>query len=50
VRIREAWEGAGFVDVRVDPLTEILALDRAHGTAPGHSPQLLHRFSARRPG
>ena len=43
-----AWEEAGFVDVRADPLPELLELDRAHGVAPGHSPQLLHRFSARR--
>lgn len=45
-----AWEEAGFVDVRADPLPELLALDRVHGVAPGHSPQLLHRFSARRAG
>lgn len=47
-RICAAWEEAGFVDVRADPLPELLELDRAHGVAPGHSPQLLHRFSARR--
>ena len=47
-RIRAAWEAAGFVDVRADPLPELLELDRAHGVAPGRSPQLLHRFSARR--
>ena len=45
-----AWEEAGFVAVRADPLPELLALDRAHGVAPGHSPQLLHRFTARRAG
>lgn len=49
-RICDAWEEAGFVDVRADPLPELLELDRAHGVAPGHSPQLLHRFSARRAG
>ena len=49
-RICTAWEEAGFVDVRADPLPELLELDRAHGVAPGHSPQLLHRFSARRAG
>ena len=49
-RIRELWEAAGFVDVQVTALTEILELDRAHGTAPGHTPQLQHRFSARRAG
>ncbi|MGO2995306.1 class I SAM-dependent methyltransferase [Brachybacterium alimentarium] len=43
------WEAAGFEDVRADPLTEVLELDRVHGVAPGHSPQLQHRFSARRP-
>ena len=47
-RICAAWEEAGFVDVRADPLPELLELDRAHGVAPGHSPQLLHRFTARR--
>jgi ubiquinone/menaquinone biosynthesis C-methylase UbiE len=47
-RICAAWEEAGFVDVQADPLPELLALDRAHGVAPGHSPQLLHRFTARR--
>ena len=46
--IRAAWEEAGFVDVQVTALDEVLELDRAHGTAPGHSPQLQHRFSARR--
>ena len=48
--ISAAWEEAGFVAVRADPLPELLALDRAHGVAPGHSPQLLHRFTARRAG
>ncbi|HJF51173.1 MAG TPA: class I SAM-dependent methyltransferase [Brachybacterium paraconglomeratum] len=47
-RICAAWEEAGFVEVRADPLPELLELDRVHGVAPGHSPQLLHRFSARR--
>lgn len=49
-RIRADWESAGFVDVRVDPLPDVLALDRAHGVAPGHEPELQYRFSARRPG
>ncbi|MGN7213163.1 class I SAM-dependent methyltransferase [Brachybacterium paraconglomeratum] len=49
-QICATWEEAGFVDVRADPLPELLELDRAHGVAPGHSPQLLHRFSARRAG
>ncbi|MGP4977243.1 methyltransferase domain-containing protein [Brachybacterium tyrofermentans] len=43
------WEAAGFLDARADPLTDVLELDRAHGVAPGHSPQLQHRFSARKP-
>jgi len=47
-QICATWEEAGFVDVRADPLPELLELDRVHGVAPGHSPQLLHRFSARR--
>ncbi|WP_341854471.1 class I SAM-dependent methyltransferase [Brachybacterium sp. GPGPB12] len=49
-RICTVWEEAGFVDVRADPLPEPLELDRTHGVAPGHSPQPLHRFSARRAG
>lgn len=49
-RICTVWEEAGFVDVRADPLPELLELDRTHGVAPRHSPQLLHRFSARRAG
>ena len=28
------WEAAGFEDVRADPLTEVLELDRVHGVAP----------------
>lgn len=47
-QIRAEWEAAGFTDVRVDPLPEVLALDRAHGVAPGHEPELQYRFSARR--
>ncbi|WP_232820148.1 class I SAM-dependent methyltransferase [Brachybacterium sp. YJGR34] len=48
--IARQWTAAGFVDVRADPLPEVLALDRAHGVAPGHAPQLQYRLSARRPG
>ncbi|MGY5765839.1 class I SAM-dependent methyltransferase [Brachybacterium sp. DNPG3] len=48
-RIRAALAEAGFEDVRADPLPEILALDHAHGVAPGHTPAMQHRFSARRP-
>ena len=49
-QIHAEWEAAGFIEVQVDPLPEVLELDRAHGVAAGHSPQLQHRFSARRPG
>lgn len=48
-RIVVDWENAGFVDVRADPLPGVLELDHAHGVAPGHSPQLQHRISGRRP-
>lgn len=48
-RIVAEWESAGFVDVLADPLPDVLELDRAHGVAPGHSPQLQHRISGRRP-
>jgi SAM-dependent methyltransferase len=48
-RILTDWEAAGFTDVRVDPLPEVLELDRTHGVAPGHTPQLQYRFSAQKP-
>lgn len=40
---------AGFTDVTVDSLPEILERDARHGVAPGHRPQLQYRVSARRP-
>lgn len=48
-QIVATWEAAGFEQVRADALPEVLELDRAHGVAPGHSPQLQFRLSARRP-
>lgn len=47
-RIRADWEAAGFTDVQVRALPELLELDRAHGMAPGHSPALQHLITARR--
>ena len=47
-QIAATWEAAGFEDVRAEPLPEVFELDRAHGVAPGHSPQLQYRLSARR--
>lgn len=43
-----ALELAGFEQVRVDPLPEILELDLAGSLAPGRSPRRQYRFSARR--
>lgn len=37
---------AGFRDVVVDELPEILELDRRHGVAPGHRPQMQYRITA----
>lgn len=37
---------AGFVNVTVDELPEILELDRRDGVAPGHRPQMQYRLSA----
>lgn len=42
-------ERGGLVDVRVDPLTSVLELDRAHGVAPGHDVQLQFLVTGRRP-
>ena len=54
--VLETLAGAGIRSVELtlstpgtlEALPELLELDRVHGVAPGHSPQLLHRFSARR--
>lgn len=43
------WEAAGFTEVRVDPLPQVLARDRERGVAPGHRPQLQYRISGHRP-
>lgn len=40
---------AGFVDVAVTPLPEILDLDRRYGVADGHEVQLQFLITARRP-
>ncbi|MFD0555718.1 ubiquinone/menaquinone biosynthesis C-methylase UbiE [Stackebrandtia endophytica] len=37
---------AGFDNVTVDELPEILELDRRHGVAPGHRPQMQYRITA----
>lgn len=44
----EAVRAAGFRDVAVRELTEVLAMDEQHGAAPGHRPQLQHLVTARR--
>ncbi|MFV0318892.1 MAG: class I SAM-dependent methyltransferase [Microbacterium sp.] len=38
---------AGFADVTVDELPEIMDLDRRYGVAPGHRVQLQYRLTAR---
>lgn len=45
----EAVRAAGFVDVEVRALTEVLAADEEHGAAPGHRPRLQHLVTGRRP-
>lgn len=42
-------EKAGFLDVTVTELTEILKLDHRDGVAPGHRPQMQYRITARTP-
>lgn len=41
---------AGFTDVRVVPLTDVLELDRRYGVAPNHEVQLQYLVHGRRPG
>ncbi|HIW62066.1 MAG TPA: class I SAM-dependent methyltransferase [Candidatus Stackebrandtia excrementipullorum] len=38
---------AGFVDVVVDELPELLQLDHRYGVAPGHQPRMQYRITAR---
>lgn len=47
--VRRTWEEAGLVDVRVDPLPELLERDLRLGVAPGHRPRMQHRITARTP-
>ena len=44
----EAVRAAGFRDVAVRELTEVLSADERHGAAPGHRPRLQHLVTARR--
>lgn len=44
----EAVRAAGFRDVAVRALTEVLAADERHGAAPGHRPRLQYLVTARR--
>lgn len=48
-RTRDAVVAAGFVDVAVRSLDEVLDLDRRLGVAPGHEVTPLHLVTARRP-
>lgn len=42
-------ERAGFIDIQVRELTEVLELDLAQGATPGHQPTLQYLVSATRP-
>ena len=42
----EVVRAAGFVDVEVTPLHELLELDHRFGVAPGHRPELQHLIRA----
>jgi ubiquinone/menaquinone biosynthesis C-methylase UbiE len=42
-------EHGGLVDLRVEPLTEVLELDRRLGVAPGHDVRLQYLVTGRRP-
>ena len=44
----EAVRAAGFREVAVRELTEVLAADERYGAAPGHRPRLQHLVTARR--
>ena len=44
----EAVRAAGFRDVAVRELTEVLSADERHGAAPGHRPRLQYLVTARR--
>lgn len=43
----ETMRAAGLVDVAIEPLEEILELDREYGVAPGHDVQLQYLVSGR---
>ncbi|GAA4898041.1 ubiquinone/menaquinone biosynthesis C-methylase UbiE [Stackebrandtia albiflava] len=43
----ERLSRAGFRDVTVTELPELLELDRRHGVAPGHRPQMQYRITGR---
>lgn len=47
-RAADLLERAGFVDVTVDELPEVMELDQRYGVAPGHRVQLQYRLTARR--
>lgn len=46
-RTAEVVEAAGFTDIKVRPLPELLDLDHRYGVAPGHQPELQHLIHAR---
>lgn len=45
----ESIRGAGFTDVVVDELPELMEQDRRHGVAPGHQVQMQYRIRAVKP-
>ncbi|HZK04783.1 MAG TPA: class I SAM-dependent methyltransferase [Actinomycetaceae bacterium] len=48
-RMGELVEAAGFTEVEITELPEVMDLDRRYGVAPGHRVQMQYRISARRP-
>jgi SAM-dependent methyltransferase len=48
-RTVDVVRAAGFVDVEVHPLPELLELDHRYGVAPGHQPELQHLVRGRAP-
>lgn len=48
-RTVDVVRSAGFVEVEVHPLPELLELDHRYGVAPGHRPELQHLVRGRAP-
>lgn len=48
-RMGELLEAAGFTEVAITELPEVMDLDRRYGVAPGHRVQMQYRISGRAP-